>query len=601
MRSGRQQLVATGDVEEFDCPARVREELSRVLQSDHFHATPKRRAMLTFLIEEALAGRADTLKGYAIGLAVFGRDENFDPQSDPIVRLEARRLRHDLDSYYIAEGARNPIRISIPKGQYAPKFHDNLASVTARDGSTTGNDETAGSHAPEEVNASPRSVRTSSRLPWLVAGGAVLFALLVLGAAVVMLFQPAQQVRLEASQPSVMVLPFSVTSTDPEQQILAAGIAEQIMTALSRFPDFRIFWPPSGRKVGETFDPVEIGRQENVAFLISGSVASEGEIVRVGAKLVHSPSKRVLWSGSYDRKRSRTTLLEIEKSIASEIATVAGQPYGVIKSELASNLPAGSEPSNDSFECVLRGYVYRRNFSRQLHAKVQECLNRAVKRDPDYVEAWAMLGWLYLDSGRFGLAAEGDKELAFDSALDAASHALSLDGNNILALKALSSINHYMGNIEEGERLAKKALDLNPNDPDTLAQLGWRLAVVGKFEEGIPYLEKAIERTRNAPGWYFHLIAINHLLNGRYAEMLTAAKKGVLDGSGVSWCLVAIAQSKLGNKAAARAALEKMAEVSPGLGRDPGTFLRSHQASEQIVSSLTAGLKEAGWTTPAGQ
>lgn len=601
MRSGRQQLVATGDVEEFDCPARVREELSRVLQSDHFHATPKRRAMLTFLIEEALAGRADTLKGYAIGLAVFGRDENFDPQSDPIVRLEARRLRHDLDSYYIAEGARNPIRISIPKGQYAPKFHDNLASVTARDGSTTGNDETADSHVPEEVNASPRPVQTSSRLPWLVAGGAVLFALLVLGAAVVMLFQPAQQVRLEASQPSVMVLPFSVTSTDPEQQILAAGIAEQIMTALSRFPDFRIFWPPSGRKVGETFDPVEIGRQENVAFLISGSVASEGEIVRVGAKLVHSPSKRVLWSGSYDRKRSRTTLLEIEKSIASEIATVAGQPYGVIKSELASNLPAGSEPSNDSFECVLRGYVYRRNFSRQLHAKVQECLNRAVKRDPGYVEAWAMLGWLYLDSGRFGLAAEGDKELAFDSALNAASHALSLDGNNILALKALSSINHYMGNIEEGERLAKKALDLNPNDPDTLAQLGWRLAVVGKFEEGIPYLEKAIERTRNAPGWYFHLIAINHLLNGRYAEMLTAAKKGVLDGSGVSWCLVAIAQSKLGNKAAARAALEKMAEVSPGLGRDPGTFLRSHQASERIVTSLMAGLKEAGWTTPAGQ
>ncbi len=600
MRTGRQQIVAAGDVEEFDCPARVREELSRVLQSDHFHATPKRRAMLTFLIEEALAGRADTLKGYAIGLAVFGRDESFDPQSDPIVRLEARRLRHDLDSYYIAEGARNPIRISIPKGQYAPKFHDNLASVTALDGSTTGNGETADSHVPEETKAPPRPPRTSPRLPWLVAGGAVLLALLALGALVVMQFLPVQQQRLETSKPSVMVLPFSVTSTDPEQQILAAGIAEQIMTALSRFPDFRIFWPPVGTKTAETFDPVEIGRRENVSFLITGSVGSEDGLIRVSAKLVHSSSKRVLWSGSYDRIRSRTTLLEIEKSIASEIATIAGQPYGVIKSELAGNLSVGSEPSNDSFECVLRGYVYRRNFSRQLHATVQECLNSAVKRDPGYVEAWAMLGWLYLDSARFGLVAVGKKELAFDSALNAASHALSLDGDNILALKALSSINHYMGNIEEGERLAKKALDLNPNDPDTLAQLGWRLAVVGKFEEGIPYLEKAIERTRNAPGWYFHLIAINHMLNGRYAEMLTAAKKGVLDGSGVSWCLVAVAQSKLGNKAAARAALEKMADVSPGLGRDPGTFLRSHQASEQIVSSLMAGLKEAGWTATAG-
>ncbi|UFI05423.1 tetratricopeptide repeat protein [Roseibium aggregatum] len=588
-------------MEEFDCPARVREELSRVLQSDHFHATPKRRAMLTFLIEEALAGRADTLKGYAIGLAVFGRDESFDPQSDPIVRLEARRLRHDLDSYYIAEGARNPIRISIPKGQYAPKFHDNLASVTARDGSTTSNGETADSLVPEETKAPPRPSRTSPRLPWLVAGGAVLLALLALGALVVMQFLPVQQQRLEASKPSVMVLPFSVTSTDPEQQILAAGIAEQIMTALSRFPDFRIFWPPVGTTTAETFDPVEIGRRENVSFLITGSVGSEDGLIRVSAKLVHSSSKRVLWSGSYDRIRSRTTLLEIEKSIASEIATIAGQPYGVIKSELAGSLPVGSEPSNDSFECVLRGYVYRRNFSRQLHATVQECLNSAVKRDPGYVEAWAMLGWLYLDSARFGLVADGKKELAFDSALNAASHALSLDGDNILALKALSSINHYMGNIEEGERLAKKALDLNPNDPDTLAQLGWRLAVVGKFEEGIPYLEKAIERTRNAPGWYFHLIAINHMLNGRYAEMLTAAKKGVLDGSGVSWCLVAVAQSKLGNKAAARAALEKMTDVSPGLGRDPGTFLRSHQASEQIVSSLMKGLKEAGWTAAAGQ
>ncbi|MBO9457596.1 tetratricopeptide repeat protein [Labrenzia sp. R5_0] len=601
MRSGRQQIVASGDVEEFDCPERVREELSRVLHSDHFHATPKRRAMLTFLIEEALAGRADTLKGYVIGLAVFCRDENFDPQSDPIVRLEARRLRHDLDSYYIAEGARNPIRISIPKGQYAPKFHDNLASVTARDGSTTGNDETADSHVPEEVNASPRPARTSPRLPWLVALGAVLFALLVLGAAFVMYLVPPKQERLETSKPSVMVLPFSVTSANPEQQILAAGIAEQIMTALSRFPDFRIFWPPVGTKTAETFDPVEIGRQENVSFLITGSVGSEDGIVRVSAKLVHSPSKRVLWSGSYDRMRSRTTLLEIEKSIASEIATVAGQPYGVIKSELAGNLSVGSEPSNDSFECVLRGYVYRRNFSRQLHATVEACLNSAVKRDPGYVEAWAMLGWIYLDAGRFGLAADGNKELAFDRALDAASHALSLDGNNILALKALSSINHYMGNIEEGERLAKKALELDPNDPDTLAQLGWRLSVVGKFEEGIPYLEKAIERTRNAPGWYFHLIAINHLLNGHYAEMLTAAKKGVLDGSGVSWCLVAVAQSKLGNKEAARAALEKMADVSPGLSRDPGAFLRSHRASEQIVTSLMAGLREAGWTAPAGQ
>ncbi len=173
--------------------------------------------------------------------------------------------------------------------------------------------------------------------------------------------------------------------------------------------------------------------------------------------------------------------------------------------------------------------------------------------------------------------------------------------NNILALKALSSINHYMGNIEEGERLAKKALDLNPNDPDTLAQLGWRLAVVGKFEEGIPYLEKAIETYAERAWMVFSPDCHKPHAERPLRRDADSAKKGVLDGSGVSWCLVAVAQSKLGNKSAARAALEKMTDVSPGLGRDPGTFLRSHQASEQIVSSLMAGLKEAGWTAAAGQ
>jgi TolB-like protein len=600
MLPGGQHIVATDKADEYDCPARVREELSRVLQSDHFHATPKRRAMLTFLIEEALAGRADSLKGYTIGLAVFSRDESFDPQSDPIVRLEARRLRHDLDSYYIAEGARNPLRISIPKGQYAPKFHDNLADAPERESPVDAGEDTVQRKQPKEEEAPAQPAVRASRLPWVVAAAAVLLLLAAVAAAAVMHFLPVEEGRQEVSKPSVMVLPFKVTSTDPEQQILAEGIAEQIMTALSRFPDFRIFWPPSGANAATSIDPVEIGLKENVSFLIMGAVGSEGGVIRVSAKLIHSPSRRVLWSGSYDRMRSRSTLLEIEESIASEIASVAGQPYGVIKTELASSLPVGNEPSNDSFECVLRGYVYRRNFSRQLHTRVQSCLERAVKRDPGYVEAWAMLGWIYLDAARFGLIADENKELAFDHALDAASYALNLDGNNILALKALSSINHYMGNIEEGERLAKKALALNPDDPDTMAQLGWRLAVVGKFDEGISYLEKAIERTRNAPGWYYHLIAVDHLLNERYAEMLTAAKKGVLDGSGVSWCLVAVAQSKLGNQAAARAALEKMAEMSPELGQDPGRYLRSHQVGEQIVTALLEGLKSAGWKKPAG-
>jgi hypothetical protein len=100
--------------------AETRDQLARILASPAFESSARRRALLRYLVEEALAGRADRLKGYTIGIDVFGLDETFDPKTDPFVRLEARRLRRDLDGYYATAGARDPVRISVPKGAYVP-------------------------------------------------------------------------------------------------------------------------------------------------------------------------------------------------------------------------------------------------------------------------------------------------------------------------------------------------------------------------------------------------------------------------------------------------------------------------------------------------
>ena len=81
------------------------------------------------MVEELLAGRADRLKGYTIATDVFGRDESFDPQTDPVVRLEARRLRRALEHCYLTAGRDDPIRIEIPKGGYA-RLRDAETPVT---------------------------------------------------------------------------------------------------------------------------------------------------------------------------------------------------------------------------------------------------------------------------------------------------------------------------------------------------------------------------------------------------------------------------------------------------------------------------------------
>lgn len=119
--------------ESADCPAAesVLEQLERILNNGAFAASDRRKAFLRYVVEEALAGRAGQIKGFSIAVSVLGRDEDFDPQTDPVVRLEARRLRRELEHYYLTEGRDDPIQITIPKGAYVPDFEWNPLAAPA--------------------------------------------------------------------------------------------------------------------------------------------------------------------------------------------------------------------------------------------------------------------------------------------------------------------------------------------------------------------------------------------------------------------------------------------------------------------------------------
>ena len=108
----------------------VRAHLARLLASAAFPASGRRRKLLEYAVEQTLAGRGERLKAYDLAVSVLGRDASFDPQGDPIVRIEMGRLRRDLDHYYVSEGRAEPVRITIPKGHYAPVI-ETLAEASA--------------------------------------------------------------------------------------------------------------------------------------------------------------------------------------------------------------------------------------------------------------------------------------------------------------------------------------------------------------------------------------------------------------------------------------------------------------------------------------
>ena len=100
----------------------VRNALARILSSDGFSASARNRRLLEYVVAERLAGRADRIKAYTLATVVFERGPDFDPQLDPVVRLEASRLRKALEHYYLTAGKDDPVRIDIPKGSYIPSF-----------------------------------------------------------------------------------------------------------------------------------------------------------------------------------------------------------------------------------------------------------------------------------------------------------------------------------------------------------------------------------------------------------------------------------------------------------------------------------------------
>jgi len=128
-----------------DAPSaeQCRQQIHRIIHSPTFRTALTLQQLFQFVADKAIAGTTEGLKEYTIGVEAFGRREDFDPKTDPIVRVQIHRLRQKLKEYYDAEGNRDPILIEIPKGHYLPSFEsatgpeENLSTGTSSQQDTT--------------------------------------------------------------------------------------------------------------------------------------------------------------------------------------------------------------------------------------------------------------------------------------------------------------------------------------------------------------------------------------------------------------------------------------------------------------------------------
>ena len=290
----------------------VREQLDRILASAPFSQSQRRKRFLQYLVTETLAGHGDQLKGYTIAVDVFDRRKTFDPLVDPLVRIEAGRLRDKLREYYDSEGQSDPIRIDLPKGGYAPviAFRQRARPAPAP---APGEPDAA---APADASP-PASSQVVINWP-LIVSVAALGLVLVLGGP-----RYARPPTLP-ERPSIAVLPFDNIGEDHKWERFADGITEDIITDLAHSKDLIVIARNSTEVYkGKPADIRLIGRNLNVKYVLEGSIQFLGERLRVTAQLIDAASGSHVWSERYDRPAE--DLFSVQNDVTQRIAaTLAG-------------------------------------------------------------------------------------------------------------------------------------------------------------------------------------------------------------------------------------------------------------------------------------
>jgi len=287
----------------------IRLQLDRLLASEAFANADRMSGFLRYVVERALAGESNRVKEYVIGLEVFGRDEQYDPRLDSIVRVEARRLRAKVDEYYAREGYDDAVIIRMRRGSYAPTFERRQT-------------ESAVLPATERSDASPIGNRTG----WRLGFGVLAVALILVALAAWRAGLWATDGRPTPAV-TIAVLPFAQYSTDPADQLLAARLTDGVTSELARLGTLGVVSRTSTLQFGSARRSLrEIAKALNADIVMEASVVKEGGGVRVQTRLVDAARDQKVWV--QDFVGTVADLRDLERRIANAVAPAAEQARG---------------------------------------------------------------------------------------------------------------------------------------------------------------------------------------------------------------------------------------------------------------------------------
>ena len=305
-------------------------------------------------------------------------------------------------------------------------------------------------------------------------------------------------------KPSVAVLPIDNMSGDPQQEYICDGLSEQIITSLSKVSGlFVIARNSSFSFKGKAVKVQEVAEQLGVRYVLEGSLQKSGHKVRITAQLIDAITGHHLWAETYDRELK--DIFALQDEITIKILGAVGAEFTT--GERARIYAKGTD-NLEAYVKVSKGYEHFERQGREENILARQFAKEAIDLDPNYPSALSLLGGTYL-MDPFAGSTNSAKE-SWDNAVIAFQKALALDETHAPSHGGLAMIFGFQRKYEKALSQAQRGIALNPGFP--IMHTGYVLVFVGRYEEAVQYLKKAIRHDPKSPTFYY--LGLGHAYRG---------------------------------------------------------------------------------------
>jgi adenylate cyclase len=315
-----------------------------------------------------------------------------------------------------------------------------------------------------------------------------------------------------SKKPSIAVLPLVNMSGDPEQEFFADGLTEDIITELSRFHDLLVISRNSTFVYkGKAVKVQEVAREFGVDYVLEGSVRKAGDRIRVTVQLIDAETDRHIWAERYDRDLEDIFAIQDEMTRAI-VATLPGRveaaTHDRAKRKTTDNMAA--------YDCVLAAKVLHHRSTREDNAEAQSLLDRALALDPNYAHAHAWKACVLGQTWVYDWCAE--REATLQQVAAELEVALALDDSDSDVHRVLAALNLTRDDHDKAAYHQERALALNPNYDLVVVQQGELLTWLGRPEEGIDWIKKAMRLNPYHPERFWSHLGRACYCAEKYAE-----------------------------------------------------------------------------------